>query len=59
VHKHVERLVSVVKIATAFEVCTTEEQCSVVFFFCVCRQNDLTERIFIKKCFLFIDISCL
>jgi hypothetical protein len=31
-HAHVQRLVSVVKLATVLEVCTTEEQRSVVRF---------------------------
>jgi hypothetical protein len=34
-HAHVQRLVSVVKMATMLEECTAEEQCSVVFFFVV------------------------
>jgi hypothetical protein len=29
---HIQRLVSVAKIATMLEVCTTEEKCSVVLF---------------------------
>jgi hypothetical protein len=40
-HAHVQRLVSVVKMATMLEECSIEEHCSVV------------QRIFIKKCFLF------
>jgi hypothetical protein len=32
-HAHVHRLVSVVKMMTVLEDCTTEEQRSVVFFF--------------------------
>jgi hypothetical protein len=32
-HAHVQRLVSVVKMATMLEECTTEEQLSTVFFF--------------------------
>jgi hypothetical protein len=34
------------------EECITEEQCSVVRFFC--GQNDSVQRIFIKKCFMFM-----
>jgi hypothetical protein len=49
-HMHVQRLVSVVKMATVLEECTTEEQRSVVRFFC--RQEDSMKRIFIRKCFL-------
>jgi hypothetical protein len=48
---HVHRLVSVVKMATVLEECTTKEQRSVVCFLCV--QKDLMLSIFIKKCFLF------
>jgi hypothetical protein len=49
-HAHVQRLVSVVKMATVLEEYNTEEQCSVmsVFF----GQKDSMQRIFIKKCFL-------
>jgi hypothetical protein len=49
-HTYVPRLVSVVKMATVFEVCTTEEQRSVVRFR---GQNDSRQMMFIKKCFLF------
>jgi hypothetical protein len=49
-HAHVQRLVSVVKMATMLEQYTTEEQCPVVRF---CGQKDSMQRIFIKKCFLF------
>jgi hypothetical protein len=49
-HAHVQRLVSVVKVATAFEVCTTEEKSSVV---CFLWEKDSVQRIFIKQCFLF------
>jgi hypothetical protein len=45
-------LVSVVKMATVLEVCTTEEQRTLVRVFVVGR-NDSMRRIFIKKCFLF------
>jgi hypothetical protein len=41
----------VVKMATVFEECTTEEQLSVVVPFC--GQKNSMQRIFIKKCFLF------
>jgi hypothetical protein len=47
---HVQRLVSVVKMATVHEEHTTEEQRWVVRF---CGQNDLVQRTLIKKCFLF------
>jgi hypothetical protein len=50
VHAHVQRLVSVVKMASVLEDCNTEEQRSVV---CFCGQEDSVQRIFIKKCFLF------
>jgi hypothetical protein len=50
-HAHVQRLLSVVKMATVVEVCTTEEQRSVVLSFC--GQKDSVQRILIKKCFLF------
>jgi hypothetical protein len=51
VHAHVQRLVSVVRMATLFEKYNTEEQRSVVRF---CGQKDSMQRIFIKKCFLFM-----
>jgi hypothetical protein len=41
-HTHVQRLVSVVKMATAFELCATDEKRSVM------------RRMFIKICFLFM-----
>jgi hypothetical protein len=47
---HVQRLVSVVKMATVVEECSTEEQRSVMRF---CGQKDSTQRTFIKRCFLF------
>jgi hypothetical protein len=50
VHAHIHRLVSVVKMATVLEDCTTEEQRSLVRFY---GQKDLIQRIFIKKYFLF------
>jgi hypothetical protein len=34
-HAHVQRLVSVVNMATVLETCTTEEQRSIVSFLCV------------------------
>jgi hypothetical protein len=46
-HAHVQRLVSVVKMATVHEGYATEEQRSVVRFFFVGK------RLFINKCFLF------
>jgi hypothetical protein len=49
-HAHVQRLVSLVKMATVLEEYTTEEERSVVLF---CGQKDSIQRIFIKKCFLF------
>jgi hypothetical protein len=51
-HAHVERLVSVVKMATVIEVFTTEEHRSFVRFF-FCWQKDSMQSIFIKKYFLF------
>jgi hypothetical protein len=45
------RLVSVVKMTTVLEEYTTEEQKSVVRF---CGQKDSMQRIFIRKCFLFM-----
>jgi hypothetical protein len=50
-HVHVQKLVSVVKMATVLEGCTTEDQRSVAR---ICGQKDSTQGIFIKKCFLFI-----
>jgi hypothetical protein len=47
---HVQRLVSVVKIATVLE-CTTEKQRSVVHFL---WKKDSMQRIFIKKYFQFM-----
>jgi hypothetical protein len=44
-------LVSVVKMETVLEKCITEKQSSVMRF---CWQKDKTQRIFIKKCFLFM-----
>jgi hypothetical protein len=49
-HAHVQGLVSVDKMATVLEVCTTEEQRSVVRF---CGPKESIQRIFIKKCFMF------
>jgi hypothetical protein len=49
-HAHVQRLVSVVKMATVLEECITEKQRSVVYF---CGQKDSMQRIFITKYFLF------
>jgi hypothetical protein len=50
-HAHIERLVSVVKMATVLEEYTSEEQRSVVLF---CGQKDSMQRIFMKKRFLFM-----
>jgi hypothetical protein len=50
-HAHVQRLVLVVKMATELEEYTTEEQRSFVRF---CGQKDTMQRIFIRKCFLFM-----
>jgi hypothetical protein len=50
VYTHVQRLVSVVKMATMLEDFNTEEQSSIVRFFC--KQKDIMQRIFIKKCLL-------
>jgi hypothetical protein len=49
-HVHVQRLVSVIKIATVLEVHTTEDQNFVLRFFL--RAIDSMQRIFIKTCFL-------
>jgi hypothetical protein len=51
---HVQRQVSVAKMATALEACTTEEQLSVCAF---CEQKVSMQRIFTKKCFLF-TVGC-
>jgi hypothetical protein len=53
-HAHVQRLVSVVKIATVLEEYTNKEQSSVVRF---CGQQDSMQRMFTKKCFLFMVAS--
>jgi hypothetical protein len=50
VHSHVQRLVSVVKMATVVEKCIAEEQLSVVRF---CGQKDSVQRININKCLVF------
>jgi hypothetical protein len=48
-HGHVQRLVSVVKMATVLERNTEEKR-----FLCVlCAQKDSMQRTFTKKCFLF------
>jgi hypothetical protein len=49
-HEHVQRLFPVVKMATVLELCTTEEQRSVMRFY---AQIDSMKRILIKKYFLF------
>jgi hypothetical protein len=51
-HTHVQKLASEDKIATVLEECTTEEQRSIVRFFC--EQKDSMQRIFVKKYFLFM-----
>jgi hypothetical protein len=50
-HTHVQRLVSIVKMATVLEECTTKEQSSIVR---VCGQKDSVQRITIKNCILFM-----
>jgi hypothetical protein len=47
---HVQRLVSVVKMATVLEECTAKEERPVVRF---CWQKYSMQTMFIKKCFLF------
>jgi hypothetical protein len=49
-HAHIQRLVSVVTMATVFEECVTEDQLSVVHF---CGQKDSMQKIFVKKCVMF------
>jgi hypothetical protein len=50
-HAYVQRLVSVLRMATVLEYTgTIEEQRSIVIF---CGRKDSMQRIFIKKCFLF------
>jgi hypothetical protein len=44
-------MISVVKMATMLEGCTTKEQCN---FVCFCEQKDSIQRIFIKTYFLFV-----
>jgi hypothetical protein len=51
-HAHIQMLVSVVKMATVLEVCTKEEQPSVLLFFR--GQEHSMQRIFIKNCSVFI-----
>jgi head-tail adaptor len=50
-HAHVQRLVSIAKMATVLEDCTTEEQRSTVRF---CGQKDSMQAIFINKGLLFM-----
>jgi hypothetical protein len=48
-HTHVKRLVLVVKMATAFEECTTEEKRCVMRFFLLAKRlnaNDIHKKIF-------------
>jgi hypothetical protein len=49
---HVQRLVSVDKMATMFDECITEEQRSVVHFL-FCGKKDTMQMIFIEKCIMF------
>jgi hypothetical protein len=49
-HAHVQRQVSVVNMATVLEECSTEEQRSVVRFFC--EQKDSMQRIFRRNVLL-------
>jgi hypothetical protein len=51
-HAHVQKLISVVKMATVLEGCTTEEQRSAVRFL-FCEQKDSMQSIYIKNRFLF------
>jgi hypothetical protein len=56
VHAHVQRLVSVVKMATVFEDVLPKSRVLLYFF---CGQKDPMQRIFIKNCFLFtVDSVC-
>jgi hypothetical protein len=48
---HIQKLVSIVRMVTMLEECGTEEQHSVVRFY---GQNYSIQRIFMKKCFLFM-----
>jgi hypothetical protein len=50
-YKYVQRMVSVVKMATMLEECSTKEQRYVVRF---CGRKDSMQRIFIMKCSLFV-----
>jgi hypothetical protein len=52
VHAHVQRLVSVVKMATVLEECTNEEQRSLVHF--LWAKGLDAKYIHKKKCFLFM-----
>jgi hypothetical protein len=51
-YTHIRGLVSVVKMATMLEECTTEEQSQVVHFY---GQKDSMQRIFINKYVLFMS----
>jgi hypothetical protein len=55
-HEHVQRLVSVVKMATVFKACTTEEQRHVEFFLWA---KGLEARDIYKEMFLVYDGKCL
>jgi hypothetical protein len=54
VHAHVQRLVSVVKMAIVREEYTNKEQRSVVRFLCIKRLNSKDIH---KKCFLYMEGS--
>jgi hypothetical protein len=53
-HAHVQRLVTVVKMATTHEECTTKKQNSVVHFL---WPNGLNAKDIHKKCFLFMVVT--
>jgi hypothetical protein len=54
---HIQRVVSLVIVATVLDECTTEDQRYVLRFFC--GQKDSMQKIFIKKCVLFTAGKCL
>jgi hypothetical protein len=49
-YAHVQRMISVVKMATVLEKCSAEE---IHFVVLLCGQKDSVHVIFIKECFLF------
>jgi hypothetical protein len=57
-HVHFQRLVSVVRMVAMLEEYTAEEHSCHVFFY---GQKDWMQRIFIKKCFLFMvgSVCCI